>query len=431
MTVPNHGLAVPARPAIAELATGDPVEPPPPRRRGALAGLLSATGASTAANAMVAVLVPWLVLIRSGSAAQAGLVGAVTLAAGVVALFLGGPLIDRWGRRRVSAGADLLSALAVLALPLVDAVVGLTLVSVLILVALGAAFDGPGAAAREAARPDVAAAGRVPVERVNARGEAVEGAGGIAGPALAGAGLGLIGAMSSLWVAAGLFVLAAVATWLALPPDRPRTVASQPYLREAADGLRLVWHDRTLRAIALLGTFGLLAVAPFTLVLTAHFAPRGEAAALGLVSAALATGAVVGALAYGAVAQRLRRRTVLLGSLVSATVGFVAMAALPPAPLLGVLAGLTGVAIGPINPVLAVLMQERTEPGIRGRVVSTTWSLSMLASPLGVLAAGLLLEVSSPAVALLVVGAGVALTTVYTALTPGLRDVETHRKDRP
>ena len=50
--------------------------PAVPRTR-PLVGLLTATGASVAANAMVAVLVPWLVLSRTGSPAQAGLVGAV------------------------------------------------------------------------------------------------------------------------------------------------------------------------------------------------------------------------------------------------------------------------------------------------------------------------------------------------------------------
>lgn len=48
--------------------------------RRSLVGLLTATGASVAANAMVAVRVPWLVLSRTGSPAQAGPVGAMALA---------------------------------------------------------------------------------------------------------------------------------------------------------------------------------------------------------------------------------------------------------------------------------------------------------------------------------------------------------------
>ena len=147
-----------------------------PRRLPVL-GFLTATGLSVAANMMVAVVVPWLVLARTDSPAQAGLVGSIALAAAVPALLLGGPLIDRWGRRRVSVSADLLSAAAVAALPVLDAIVGLTLVTTLALVGLGALFDGPGAAARESARPDLAAHTGIRLDALNARGEAVDGAG--------------------------------------------------------------------------------------------------------------------------------------------------------------------------------------------------------------------------------------------------------------
>ena len=413
--------------------------------RGALFGLLTATGASVAANAMVAVLVPWLVLSRTGSPAQAGLVGAVGLAAAVPALLLGGPLIDRWGRRRVAAGADLLSAAAVVALPVVDLTVGLGVVSTLTLVAAGALFDGPGAAAREAARPEVAAAlrstcgsppcsaaapicrtcsGGTTVDAVNARGEAAEQFGEVAGPALAGVGIGVLGALTSLWVAAGLLSAAAVTTWLTLPRDVARPGRPEPYLTAARAGLAVVWHDRTLRAAALLGTVAMVFFAPLTLILTAHLAPSGEAGALGLVTAALGAGAILGALAYGRVAGRVRRRPVLLGGLVVSAAGLALMALLPATGVLAALALLTGAALGPLNPALATVVQTRTPPELRGRVVSTQWSLALVASPLGVLGAGLVLEWTGPGAALLVVAAGVLATAVLAAASRGLRRIE-------
>jgi MFS family permease len=392
-------------------------------------GLLAATGLSVAGNAMVAVLVPWLVLQRTGSPAQAGLVGSVALAAAVPALLLGGPLIDRWGRRRVSAGADLLSAAAVAALPLLDHVVGLSLLSTLALVAVGALFDGPGGAAREASRPDVAAAAGAAVETVNARGEAAEGAGGIAGPALAGAGIGLVGALGSLWLAAALFVIAAAATWRSLPRDAAPAVPREPYLRAAGSGLRLVGRDRTLRAIAVLGMVAMLFVAPVPLVLAAHLEPQGQAGALGLVAAALALGGAVGALTYERVGTRGSRPAVLAGGLAAGAAGFAAMATLPGTVALAVLAAGTGLAVGPVNPVLAVLLQDRTPGGLRGRVVATTWSLSLIASPLGVLGAGLILEAAGPRAALLVIAAGCLLTSAYALAAPGLR--RTPRPDLP
>ncbi len=395
-----------------------------PVTRRPLSGLLTATGASVAANAMVAVLVPWLVLTRTGSPAQAGLVGAVALAAAVPALVLGGPLIDRWGHRRVAAGADLLSAAAVAALPLLELTVGLGLVATLTLVAAGAVFDGPGAAAREATRPEVAACSGTTTDVVNARGEAVEQLGQVAGPALAGVGIGVLGAVGSLWVAAGLLLAAAAVTWCTLPRDVGRPGPAETYPAAARAGLVVVWRDRTLRDAALLGGLAMVFFAPLTLVLTAHLAPRGEPGALGVVTAALGAGAVLGALAYGRFAERVGRRPVLLGGLAAAAVGLALMALLPTTGVLAALALLTGVALGPLNPVLAAVVQTRTPPALRGRVVSTQWSLALVASPLGVLGAGLLLEWAGPGPALLVVAAGVLATAVLTAASRGLRRIE-------
>lgn len=401
--------------------------PPPIRsrpRRLPVVGFLSAVGLSVAANAMVAVVVPWLVLTRSGSPAQAGLVGAIALAAAVPALLLGGPLIDRWGRRRVSVAADLLSAAAVAALPVLDALVGLTLVTTLALVGLGALFDGPGAAARESARPALAAHTGTRLDALNARGEALDGAGQIAGPALAGLGLGAIGAMSSLWVAAGVFVLAALATAWSLPSDARSTTAHEPYWRATITGLRTVWADHTLRAVALLGTVAMGFVAPFTLVLTAHLVPEGRPDALGWIMGALAVGGIVGALAYELVAARSRRRTVLVVGLLAAAAGFGALAMLPRVELMVVIAGLTGIVVGPINPILASVTQQRTPPELLGRVLSTTWSLSLLAGPFGVLAAGFALEVTSPGVLLAAMAIGLLLTSLYVFGSRGLRRIE-------
>ncbi len=141
-------------------------------------------------------------------------------------------------------------------------------------------------------------------------------------------------------------------------------------------------------------------------------------------TAALATGAIVGALGYGALAGRVRRRPLLLTGLTAAAVGLAFMALLPVTGVLATLALLTGAALGPLSPALATVEQARTAPQLRGRVVSTQWSLALLASPLGVLGAGLLLEWTGPAPALLVAAVGVLATAVLAACSRGLRRIE-------
>lgn len=56
--------------------------------------------------------------------------------------------------------------------------------------------------------------------------------------------------------------------------------------------------------------------------------------------------------------------------------------------------------------------------------MSTQWSPALVASPLGVLGAGLVLEWTGPGPALLVVAAGVVATAVLAAVSRGLRHID-------
>lgn len=85
---------------------------------------LVADALSLLGNAIAAIALPWLILVRTGDAATAGLVTAAATAPMLVAALAGGVLIDRFGRRRTSVAADLASAACVAALPLVDAAWG-------------------------------------------------------------------------------------------------------------------------------------------------------------------------------------------------------------------------------------------------------------------------------------------------------------------
>ncbi|MBO4210575.1 MFS transporter [Micromonospora echinofusca] len=387
-------------------------------------GLLTSTGLSVTGNAMVAVVVPVLVLARTGSPALAGLAISAAFAAMVPALVFGGTLIDRWGRRRISVAADLLSGAAVAALPLLDLVAGLTIVSVAALVAVGAAFDGPGMAAREALRPDVARAAGLPLERVNACGEATDGIGNVAGPALAGIGIAVVGITGTLWAAAAMFVAAAATTALSVPGQLRPVPQRESYLAATTAGLRRVWRDATLRALAVAGMLVMLFVAPLVLALTSATRTSGPQGQAGLLVAVLSIGLIVGALGYGALARRVRRRPVVITSLTLASAALAALALAPGTAMTTVLVAVVGLGFGPVNPIFAVLAQERTPQHLRGRVIGTLGSLSLLASPVGTLLAGVLLQTSGPAATFAVIALGCLLGTAYIALTPGLRHIE-------
>ena len=86
---------------------------------------LAASATSLFGNASISIVLPWLVLTRTGDVALTGLVAAASGAPAAVAALVGGHLVDRLGRRLVCVVSDVGSALSVAALAIVDATAGL------------------------------------------------------------------------------------------------------------------------------------------------------------------------------------------------------------------------------------------------------------------------------------------------------------------
>jgi MFS family permease len=404
-------------PPIYGCAMGTPI-----RRLIPLVGVLTATALSVTANSVVAIAVPWLVLERTGSAALAGLAGAAAIAPIVFSAVFGGALIDRIGKRTCSMIADAFSALAVAALPIAESTIGLGIPLLLVLVALGAVFDSPGAAARESLRPDVARHAGKPLAKINAWGEAAEGIGYLAGPALAGLLLLLVGGFGTLWTSVVLFGLALVVTAVTIPAHLSPAPHPEPYLRSVKEGLVYVLRDRTLRAVTLVAAVIWVFILPFeTVVLNAHLQETGQVAAFGAILAAYAGGGIAGALGYGVIAHHLPTRATLVGALALAGCSLGAFALLPATGVMIGLALVAGIVTGPINPVCAVIIQSRTPERLRGRVIGSYTALALAAGPLGLLAFGPLVDAFGPAVGFAMIGGGCVLAAAVAAVSGGLR----------
>lgn len=402
-----------------------------PTRR-PLVGLLLSTVLSVSGNGMAFVLIPWLVLRRTGNAAYAGLINSGALVAGIASLVFSAAVIDRWKRRNLSVGADLLSAAAVLAIPVIDWAFGLTTATIAVLVIVGALFDAPGRSAREALRPDIARRSGVSLERTNALGEVCDGIGGIAGPAVAGIAVASIGLFASFWLAASFLGLAGLVFWIAEPATEIERADEddEAFLRAAAAGFRRVWSDPVLRDTAISGALFGLALAPIVLVFTAAFEAQDRASELGGFFAAFSVGTVVGASGYAWIGERLRRRPVLLASLAGASVGIALLAVvLENYPALVAAAVFTGVTAGPAGPIFSVIIQQRAEDSVRGRVLATIGTIELVTAPLALVIAGLVIEATSPRTTLVVVAICTTLAAIFTATAPGLRRIEPHQLD--
>lgn len=373
-----------------------PTVQPSPARLSPVILLQAANLASGVGNSVVMLTIPWLVLERTGSAASAGLVAAVSALPALVAAPLAGWLVDRFGRRQVSVTSDLLSALSVAGFPLVALATELTFPVILLLAVLGATFDPSGYTARRSLLPDVAAAAHRPVDPLNGVHEGVFAVGWTVGPLVGAALIATVGAVNSFWAPFVLFLLAAVlvavmrvgdagqAARAAAGPDSADTGWSS-----LARGITIILADRPIRSV----TIAVVVLAAIYLpteavLLPTHFERLGEPASLGIVIAAISGGSMIGAFGYGWLSARLRMSTIARLVLAGIGMAIVPMSFLPPVPVLAAGGFLLGLSWGPANPLMTSLVQRRVPPAEQGRVFGVQLSAFSAAPPLAMLVVG-------------------------------------------
>jgi MFS family permease len=382
-------------------------------------------------NALVMVVVPWLILERTGSAAAAGLAGALSAVPGIVMSPIVGVLVDRIGRKAVSVASDLLSAVSVMLFPVFDAVGWLPLWVILTLTLLGAAFDPAGYTARKALIPDVAEASGVTRDAVNGLHEGLFMGGWFLGPLIGALGIATVGTVATMWLAFAAFVLAAatvqlmrVANQATLEAD---AIVEESSWHSARAGLRALVQDRPVWIL----TLAILAVAFIympteSVLLPVHFEATDQPGAFGLVLSALAGGGMVGAFGYGWIARRLTRRQIAVVAMGLVAVAYFPLALLPSAAVMLVPAFLLGLSWGPMEPLLNSLVQERFPAHQHGRVYGVQLSLFFASSPLGMLAAGVAVEAYGVQPVFLAIAVGLALVAAVVATLPTLHGLDRH-----
>lgn len=381
---------------------------------------LAASATSLFGNAAITIVLPWLVLSRTGDPAITGLVAAASAAPAAIAALVGGHLVDRIGRRTVCVISDAGSALSVAALAVVDALVGLDVFWFITLGILGALFDVPGMTARQAMLADVAETSGVALDKVASIVSAVFALSFLAGPALAGLLLATLPAIQVVWVTAVCSALAAVL--IGLTPLR-HAGAPEPTTEHHSPlaGFAIIRRDGALLTLLIIQLASMLFVAPLLgVLLPAHFRTLGRPEELGLSLSAYAVGSMAGAGLYGWLFAKRR-----LAAWITANALYVVALALI-ATLAGfwpVAAGMAiaGVAAGLQAPITQVLPTERVPDAVRGRVFGLYSALSSLASPVGLALFAVLLLGAPLQTGAIAIAVACAVAAAYAIWSPPLR----------
>lgn len=393
--------------------------------------LEGANGASGIANAIVMIVIPWLVLQRTGSAAYAGLVVAAASLPGIVVAPLVGAAIDRFGRRLVSIVSDILSALSVAAFPLVALVQDLSLPWILALAVLGATFDPAGYTARKSLLPDVATASGYPLDKLNGMHEGIFGVGWAIGPALGAVLIGVVGPVQAFWVPFGLFVVAI----LAIVGLRVGDAGQEARAASGDEGIgawqglllgaKVLWDDKALRAItAALMVLAAVYLPTESVVLPAYFEARDEPTSLGILVSVMSLGTIIGAFGYGWLASRFTRYQLARAVLIGTAVAIVPLALLPPLPVMVAAGFLLGLAWGPFSPLMNTLVQRRVPADVQGRVYGVQTSLFYAAPPVAFLLTGWSVETFGVQATYLALAVTLAVTSIGVLFVRSIRDID-------
>lgn len=276
------------------------------RRYSPLATLFAATFLFRIGNAVAALALPWFVLSHTKSAAWAGATAASSVIATIIGAWVGGGLVDRFGRAPVALISGVVGGVAMASIPLLDAVGALSNTGLIACVVLGAAFDAPGMAAQDSELPKLGHVAGLSVERVSSLKAVIGNVAILGGPALGGAAIGLLGAAPTLGLTAFCSVLAGLLGAWVLPARAARTMTTTATLSMRA-GVAFLWSEPLLRPL-----FGIVMIfvgivgANGSVIMPALFVDAGrQVAELGLFSSMMGAGGLLGIAIHASVGARI------------------------------------------------------------------------------------------------------------------------------
>ena len=231
---------------------------------------------------------------------RSALLAAVTFAASVVPTFIGGValagLADRLPRRQVMITCDVVRAAGVLAM----VIPGMPLAALVILLFAVTLIGTPFTAARAAVYPDILSGDRYVLG--NAVTLTTLQLAQVAGFALGGAIVGLVGVRTTLIADAATFAASAllIRIWVRVrPASRASRAGASSHLADLTGAVRLVFADPALRTPMLLGWLAAFYNASEGVAAPLARSLGAGTAAVGLILAAPALGASAGAIAFG------------------------------------------------------------------------------------------------------------------------------------
>jgi MFS family permease len=362
---------------------------------------------------MTFLALPWFVLVTTGSPTRMGVVLAAELLPVALLGIPSGALVARLGARRTMVLGDAARVPLMASIPLLHAADALSFPLLLGLVFLTGCFLAPYFSAQRLILPELVGDDERTVAQANAIVEGAQRTTALVGPATAGVLIAGVGVTNVLYVDAATFLFAALTVTLFVPRRRPLPPTEES--RGLFAGARFLLRDPLLAPMGLtalfLNMFGNMLAA--SLPVLAYEQYDGSSRIAGAFFAAFGGGAVVGSVAALKLVPRFDPIRLGAVSLVALVLPIWLLALELPA--LGVMAALfVSSVFGPlVNAPLIGVITMRTPEALRAKVMTALLTFALLAGPVGLLAAGPLLEAWGARPVFVLIAAGQLAATLF------------------
>ena len=382
--------------------------------------LLGGQGISAFGDALSQTALPLLVLALTGSGVAMGLVGVLNTIPDLVFGLLAGVIADRSDRRLMILGADFGRAILTALIPLTIYLHGPTIAVILLIAAPMSMLRALFLAAYTAAMPSLV--GRPLLGRATSTLETVYSLSFVIGPSIAGLLAAVVGFGPTIAVDALSFLVSSAAMALIRRPLQERQDRPPLDLRaEIREGIAYIAGHPTLRLAV--SYWGLISVITAGLIpVLTYFVTKQlglGTATFGLLLSANGIGYLIGAIAMNRVRLRSAGKLMLVGTGIEAIAMIVAVNGQPV--VLFPAAFVVGLSSAAVVITYVTLRSAAAPDELLGRVGSTARTLSIGLQPIGMIAAGVLLDSIGGGATLLLMGAALLLATLAFSVSATLR----------
>ena len=350
------------------------------------------------------VALPWLVLYLTGSALALGTVLLTATITRVVFQLVGGASSDLISPRRMMIVSSAVRAVVCAVLSSLVLTNKISLWHLFIIVAIFGMADAFFAPALKALIPTVVAG-----DKLVAGNSVLNGSSLLAmfiGPSLAGLLITFVGTGGAFVIDTVSFVFVTICLLFMTSPKRPleetdsglRTGRGKNQLfASIMEGIRYTWYEPTLRGLLIITAVVEFAFAgPFTVGLAtlANVKFAGGAAAFGAMLSAMGGGLLVGTLIVGATHARFSFGKTILWLTTALGFGLTLLGLVPNVIWACVLMALIGMIAGYTQVLMATWLQTKSDPRMRGRVMSVVMLSAYGLTPLSYMLTGALTQIS-------------------------------------